>query len=332
MDEKTVGQLADRIVRDFPDHPARGLARKLHLATQKAVTIDQARGLIRYRLGVKGKKDRRYSKSPRAPRAAGQAPPPLPATIAAEWVPYQLNVTGRVGILSDIHCPYHSDTAVAAAVDHLLDAGISALLLNGDICDFYAISRWMKDPRQRCLKTELEACRAMIAGLRARFPDVPIVFAMGNHEERWNHWLWQHAPEISDEPMMSLAAWLHLDRHGVELVDEQRPVMVGRLPVMHGHQLPKGLAAPVNVARGAFLRTLTSVMVGHSHRTSGHCEADMWHSEIYTWSTGCLCNLRPEYARINRWNWGAAIVDVAADGEYQVENFRISPDGKVRLS
>jgi hypothetical protein len=129
---------------------------------------------------------------------------------------------------------------------------------------------------------------------------------------------------------MSLGAWLDLDKHGVELVEDQRPVMLGKLPVLHGHELPKGMAAPVNVARGAFLRTLSTVLVGHSHRTSNHAESDMWHREVATWSTGCLCDLRPDYARINRWNWGFAVATVHERGAFDVHNYRVMNDGTVR--
>jgi hypothetical protein len=57
----------------------------------------------------------------------------------------------------------------------------------------------------------------------------------------------------------------------------------------------------------------------------------MWHAETFCWSTGCLCDLTPRYAVINRWNHGAAIVTVHADGEFDVHNFRIA-GGKVRSS
>jgi predicted phosphodiesterase len=253
----------------------------------------------------------------------------MPKSIAEPWTPHVLGVTGRVGILSDTHVPYHDDRAVAAAVDHL--EGIDALVLNGDIADFYAISRWMKDPSQRDFKGELQAVRDFIAWLRGRFPAIPIVYKAGNHEERWTHWLWQHAPEISDEPIMSLSAWLKLDAHDVQLVEDQRPIMVGRLPVFHGHELPKGMASPVNPARGAYMRLKHTGLVGHSHRSSGHAESDWKHRETFNWSTGCLCDLTPEYARINGWNHGGAVVTVHDDGEFDVENFRIT-SGKVRRS
>jgi predicted phosphodiesterase len=324
-----ITEMARRLCRRWPEATARALSRRLVEEAKGAITIEQARCRIRYQLGSAGAVHRAKSPAaPRPPRRSAEGAP-MPTSRATPWVPYRLEKPGRVGILSDTHVPYHDERAVRAAVSHL--EGIDALVLNGDIADFYAISRWMKDPTQRDFKGELQEVRDFIAWLRGRFPKIPIVYKAGNHEERWKHWLWQHAPEISDEPMMSLSAWLKLDAHDVELVEDQRPIMVGRLPVLHGHELPKGLAAPVNVARGAFLRTLSTVMVGHSHRSSGHAESDMWHDETFCWSTGCLCDLTPEYARINRWNHGAAVVTVHKDGEFDVENFRIT-GGKVRRS
>lgn len=325
-----ITKIARRLAAENPDAPARTLARRLVAEANGAITLEQARTRIRGQFGQGGSNTSR----PVAPRPARRpgALVAMPKSVAAAWTPYELTVTGRVGILSDVHVPYHSEIAVEAAVAWLRKAKVEALILNGDIADFYSISRWTKDPTQRDFSGELEAVRQFVHWIRQQFPEIPIVYKCGNHEERWQHWLWQHAPEISGQKEMSLSAWLKLDSHGIDLVEDQRPVMVGKLPVLHGHELPKGLAAPVNVARGAFLRTLASVMVGHSHRSSGHAESDMWHEETFCWSTGCLCDLTPEYARINRWNHGFAMVTVHEGGEFDVENLRVTKAGTVRTS
>jgi predicted phosphodiesterase len=325
-----IDAIVARLVKAFPDHSARSLAKRLVAETNGALTLETARSKIRDYWGLRGKGNRRWAKGSRPPRSPGQTLS-MPESWAQPWTRHVLNVVGQVGILSDVHVPYHDEIALRAAVDRLAGEQLDALVLNGDICDFYGISRWEKDPSKRDFKGELQAVRDFIAWIRGEFPSIPIILKEGNHEYRWKSWLYQHAPEIADEPMMSLVAWLKLGDHGVELVEDQRPIMLGKLPVLHGHELPKGLAAPVNVARGAFLRTLTSVLVGHSHRSSGHAESDLWHNETFCWSTGCLCDLTPEYARINRWNHGAAIVTVHADGEFDVHNFRIA-HGKVRSS
>jgi hypothetical protein len=326
-----ITEMARRLAKKHPDAPARTLARRLVKESNGALTLDQARKRMSRQFGVHGEKCRKKVKAaaPRERRQAGEIHA-MPKSMADPWTPHVMRVLGPVGILSDVHVPYHSEIAVAAAVGFLKEQQLGGLLLNGDIADFYAISRYMKDPTQRDFKGELEAVRQFIAYVRSEFPGLPIVYKLGNHEERWQHWLWQHAAEISDDPRMSLNGWLDLGKHDITLVEDQRPVMLGKLPVLHGHELPRGMAAPVNVARGVFLRTGCTGLVGHSHRSSNHAESDMWHKETATWSTGCLCDLRPEYARINKWNWGFAVCTVHERGAFDVHNYRVMSDGSVR--
>jgi hypothetical protein len=138
---------ARRIVRENPDHPARGLARMLAQESRGALTIEQARKRIQRQLGLHGERSRKQMKNiNRQPRMAGVEYRLVP-TSAEPWRPHVLEVVGRVGILSDVHVPYHDEVAVLAAVHHLAELGLDALLLNGDIGDFYALSRWIKDPR-----------------------------------------------------------------------------------------------------------------------------------------------------------------------------------------
>ena len=333
MPGDAITAMARKIVKANPDHPARGLARMLAKESNGAITIEQARCRIRTQLGTHGKKMRKDSK-PAAPRAARQAGVSysMPQSLSEPWTPHVFKVIGKIGVLSDVHIPYHSETAVAAAVAHLKKEKLAGLILNGDMCDFYTISRHQKDPSKRDFSGELEACRNFIGWIRQSFPKIPIVMKAGNHEERWQAYIWQHAPELCKERRMSLHSWLDLDRHDIQLVEDKRPIMAGKLPILHGHELPHGIAAPVNPARGAFMRTLSTVLVGHSHRTSAHAEANMWHDEIFCWSQGCLCELTPEYARINRWNHGFSTVTVEKSGQFEMTNFRITAEGKVRTS
>lgn len=47
-----------------------------------------------------------------------------------------------------------------------------------------------------------------------------------------------------------------------------------------------------------------------------------------TWSTGCLCLLRPEYATQNKWIQGFAHITRESDNDFHVRNFKII-DGKI---
>ena len=130
---------------------------------------------------------------------------------------------------------------------------------------------------------------------------------------------------------MGLDNWLALKEIDVELVSDKRIVLAGNLPILHGHEKGNGISSPVNQARGAYMRLHHTVLEGHGHRTSIHSEPDMMGTETVCFSTGCLCDLRPAYAPLNKWNHGAAVVDVRQDGQFDVENFRIAA-GKVRTS
>lgn len=321
------------IVKAHPDAPARTLARRVVDECNGAITLEQARTRVRKALGLCGAKKRKQSSAKhlhRAARPAGQRYE-MPPSQAEPWLPFDLGIVGRVGILSDIHVPYHDETALRAAVDHLQAERIDALLLNGDWADFYSISRHEKNPKHRNFRNELDAGRTFLKWVRQEFDGIPITVKLGNHEERWEKWLWEHAPEISDDPIMGIDNWYAMSALDMTLVKDKRIVMAGQLPILHGHEKGNGISSPVNQARGAFMRLHHTVLEGHGHRTSTHSEPDMMGRETVCFSTGCLCDLRPAYAVLNKWNHGAAIVTVHADRSFDVENFRIQA-GKVRQS
>lgn len=320
---------AERLCGAMPDADTRTLARRL--AGEFHCTINAARSVVARIRGNAGPESRKTATHPRKNGKAGQKPK-MPPSKAEAWEPLDLGAGIEVAILSDIHIPFHDETALQAAVDYCRDRSPDVLLVNGDYGDYFAISRFQKNPKHRDLKGELTAQREGLAWLRAEFPKSRIILKKGNHYERWDHWMWQHYPEISDEPEMQLETWLRCKDYGVEVIGDQRPILAGDLPIFHGHELPKGMTNPVNMARGAFLRTCHTVLVGHGHRSSSHTEPDLWHREVSVWSTGCLCGMNPEYARINKWNHGFAFVEVAKNREFNVENLRVTKDGKVRAS
>lgn len=315
---------AERLCQKFPDTPARTLAKRL--AESHKCTVEQARNHIRTALGTKGNKERKFATSPREPRQAGELPE-MPPSKAEPWLPFDAG-NGKFAILSDIHVPFHSERAFRSSVKYCKDRKPDVLLLNGDFADFYAISRHQKDPSKRNFKAEIKAVRDALAWIRSEFK-CRIIFKAGNHEERWQVYLWNSAPEISDDPRMDLATWIDAEKHALEVVQDKRPVMVGKLPVFHGHEFPQGMTSPVNPARGMFMRAISTSLAGHCHRTSHHVEPDWRHIETSCWSTGALCDLNPEYARINKWNHGFAFVTTDSKGEFSVDNLRIGPEGQV---
>ncbi len=320
---------AERLCREFPEASNLSLARRL--AKEFKSTIEAARDCVRAARGAKGKSSGKDTTLHRPKGKAGQLMK-CPPSLAEPWEPYEAQKCSRVGVISDTHIPYHSEVALTAAIEDLKVKKIDTLVINGDFADFYQISRWQKDPRKRRFSEELGSVIEALEWIRQELPKAKIVYKDGNHEERWQHFIWNRAPEIYDLPACRMKDLLQLDRLKIEHVSDQRPVLVGKLVIAHGHELGRGIFSPVNPARGAFLRTHHTILVGHSHQTSGHADTNIWHDETFCWSTGCLCELTPEYARINRWNHGFAFVEVSKDGSFSVHNQRIDKAGNVRAS
>lgn len=317
------------LLSKFPNHGALTLAKAAYKERPEWFnSVETARDTIRNMLGCKGSKPVEYGKNLRREKRKPGQKVELPESLAKPWVPFDLEAS-RVAIFSDVHVPYQNNSAIDAAVGKFKKFKPDCIFLNGDIADYFAISRWEKDPRMRNFKREVELVIQFLEHIRGEFPKARIVYKLGNHEERWYHYLWQKAPELVGLEFMDFGSLIHAKELGIEVVEDQRIVMLGKLPVLHGHELPKGLTNPVSPARGAFMRVIDTLLIGHHHRTTQHTEpTGIKRSFITTWSTGCLCDMTPEFARINKWNHGAAHVEVSSGGNFHVTNFGIL-DGQV---
>lgn len=99
----------------------------------------------------------------------------IPPTTAPKWTPAH---TQRIVIASDFHAPFHDPEAVAALITAEA-AQTDTLVINGDLMDFYSISRFLKYEHVP-IERELAATDALLAHLAGAFKDVLIV--SGNHD------------------------------------------------------------------------------------------------------------------------------------------------------
>jgi predicted phosphodiesterase len=337
------GEVVKRMIQDNPDAPTKTLARRLLLAHPKWFKdLESARRCLRYYRGNAGQRTRGIKVNAETHRPNGKAgwKPSLPPSLAEPWERYELPCPAKILCLSDVHIPYHDAKAVEAAIAYAKKhVKPNVILLNGDIADFYSVSRWEKNPGKRDLLEELRLVRDFLGWLKLEFPKAKMVYKLGNHEERWDHYIWAKAADLWGMAALRIDQILTRDDdneslallEGIDFIGDQRPIMAGHLPILHGHELMRGLTSPVNPARGAFMRTIHTLLIGHGHRSSSHAEPNMWHEEIVCWSQGCLCDLHPEYARTNKWNHGFAVIETASNREFEVLNYRVQ-DGKVRRS
>jgi predicted phosphodiesterase len=234
----------------------------------------------------------------------------------------------RIAILSDIHFPYYEKDALNAAIRYIKKWKPDCILLNGDIIDMYQLSSFERDPRQRGFKYELDMLRNFIVQLKDLFPKVKLVYRLGNHEDRYQHKILQRLPELVDLELFNFESVISANQLGVTVIGNKRIIMAGKLNIVHGHEFARGFAAPVNPARGFFLKAKSNVLGGHHHQISSHQEQDLNGNKVGAWSTGCLCELHPKYMPINNWSHGFATVEVSNTGSFHVNNITVI-DGKI---
>ena len=230
----------------------------------------------------------------------------------------------KVGILSDIHVPFHSVEAVVCAIKHLREQNIDCLYLNGDTFDFYSISRHEKEKDLRDFPKEIEMCRNFLQKLRDIFPTIPIYFKAGNHENRYQRYLNEQAEEFAQLHEMQFDKFFRLDVLDFTYVPDWQGMEMGDLLVCHGHEL---MAGGMNPSQSTFNKTFCNTLIGHVHRTTNTIKKDGFKRYIHTYSTGCLTQLSPKYYPFAQHNHGFAIVEIL-DCKSKVHNLMIK-DGKI---
>ena len=304
--------------------PTLTLARIMYQENKECFSnLDRARNALRY---IEGKFGKRKIKNlgPKTEFVMEAERPKnpwkLPESEEAKYDPYILKAR-KLAVLSDIHVPYHSIEALTAVFDKIAEEKPDTILLNGDTVDFYGLSRFMKDPRKRSVAHELQALNEFLDAL-GKF-GAKIIYKLGNHDERYEHFLMHKAPELLGIPEFKFENLLKAGERKMDVVGEKRVIKANKLNIIHGHEYPS-VFSPVNIARGLYMKGKVSAMQGHNHQVSEHTETDMNGEITTTWSLGCLCELNPAYMPLNRWSQGFSMVDLSDNGkDFEVRNYRI---------
>lgn len=318
------GEIVKKYLKDYPEMAKLTLAKLIYKENSQAFSsVEHVRSSIRYYSGQMGKKNRINADS----KEFWDQKRGIPESFVEDWTPFIIpEVYKKLLILSDIHVPYHDRDALFLAVHQGVQEGCDAVLLNGDIMDFYQMSRYEKDPRKRGFSDEIEAGREFISWIRSIF-QCPIYYKLGNHEERYQSYLRNKAPELLEVQEHQMSVLLKCGENRIEMIEDKRIIKFADLNILHGHEFQSGFGSPVNPAKSFHNKSNQNVLCGHVHRTSTHTEKNLDGKRITAWSTGCLCEQNPDYARINKYNQGFAIAERIED-KARVHNFVIE-DGEV---
>jgi len=314
------GELVKEYLRKYSAYGSMRIARILYETFPVEFgSVERARRFVRYYRGSIGSKDRaKLTEETFIPRVE------IPASDEAVYEPFVLGKEAfPILIGSDAHVPYHDQDVLEMLIDRGIEIGARTVILNGDWADFHLLSHFVRDPRKRDPLGELEVLVGILEIIHRELPHAHLIYKFGNHEERFDTYLMQAAPEMFKLPEMHLSAVLMKRCPWLEIVEMKRVIYAEGLNIIHGHEYKNAIMTPVNPARGLFIRAKKSSLCGHFHQTSEHSEPTIEDKLITTWSTGCMCERHPQYMPLNNWNHGFAEVHLDEEGLYHVLNRRI---------
>lgn len=223
----------------------------------------------------------------------------------------------KILVLSDIHFPYHCKKSIMLALRYGKQHNVDAILLNGDILDFYQLSKFTKDYRKKDIEDELAIFRFFIDQLKQRFPEATIYYKEGNHEQRLGRFIMEHAQRFGG--LINLENLVNFKDHGVVYLKDNIGVKVGKLSIIHGHEIRAGMGV-VNIARTYYMKAQSNILFGHWHQNQEYITKNLDGHIQGAWAQGCLCRLDSEYTYgINQWVNGFSIVErMNSQGDFRV--------------
>lgn len=208
----------------------------------------------------------------------------------------------RIAVGSDMHFPDHDPLAIEKFLEECQKSDLA--IINGDLVDFYGLSRFNPDPRRKeTLQDELDMAQEFLASI-----DCPYVFNKGNHEIRVDKYLRSSATALECLRALKLHTLLGIPEEDMFGNDG---VLVDEIRVKHG-TIVKNTAGLSGMAEAE--KHWRSVVMGHTHRR-GKMPVTKDGRIFYGVEAGCLCKLDPEYVTNPNWQQGFVVIE---DGDIRL--------------
>jgi predicted phosphodiesterase len=177
------------------------------------------------------------------------------------WKPADLDsplhiVAQKIGVISDVHCPLHSEKWLYKAIETFLHFDIKHVLINGDLLDATQISRHNGEYKRRgTLEDDLMAAEAVLKLLSEHFDYLYLDFS--NHDQRL---IRQFGGELS----FQRACKLFGEHEKLKITSRSYCLVNDHVEVVHPRQYSK---ARTKLPQDLALRWQKSVLTGHQHHS-----------------------------------------------------------------
>ncbi len=221
------GKAAIEILKMFPKSSESSLARKLCADNPLLFTcITHARNTIRFHNGKRsGGQGRKKNPIITESLHTRENPYGLPNSDYEEFHPLVIPPSVKNLLIgSDFHFLFQDNRAISKWMDYGIGQKVGGILLNGDVMDMYQVSRFLKKPSISDIQREFEDVRNFLVMLRKKFPNIPIYYKEGNHEERWELNLRINSPMLFKMDEFQLATILRLAELNIDFITDKRIV------------------------------------------------------------------------------------------------------------
>lgn len=217
----------------------------------------------------------------------------------------------KIAYFGDIHAPYHDQLAIDLTAKIIEKFAPDQVICGGDLVDFYAVSRFDRDPKRVLqLQNELDTGFAISKQLTAAAPKAKWFYLDANHEQRWIAYLHKNQ-EISGLRALDIHSLMRMDELGWQYGGtERRYTPNANLVFIHGTRYNKyaGYAVKAELTDRLFQQ---SVVQGHNHKIASYSARGPL-SKVEGYEVGCLCALDGMDYTVNpNWNQGLMLITIS---------------------
>lgn len=187
--------------------------------------------------------------------------------------------------LSDFHIPFEDKSVIRVALNFIEEVGVNELVLD-EVCDFYAISRFSKDPKRALeLQSELDFTMDWLWQIRKRFPQMKITMVSSNHDMRLLSYVNNSAREFSSLRCLGFKELLHLFEMKI---DYRSNYIYKKVLFKHGDIVRSDSSV---TAKAEWMKEGMSGVSGHTHRLGMFFKT--LRGGEYVWvEGGCMCKTK----------------------------------------
>ncbi len=214
-------------------------------------------------------------------------------------------------IANDLHIPFQDEVAIELFFQFVKKKSPHQIILLGDICDFYSVSRFDKNPtRIANLQADLDKTLAFLERCRENYTG-EIHYIQGNHERRLRKYLWKEAKALSSLRSLELSKLLNFDNIGI--MYHEHGYQLGDLFCTHGSLIRKHAGY---TARAEFEKNGCTGISAHTHRDGKYTVRNR-NGHFAWWENYCLCDLNPEYIEgVANWTQGFSCATLVGNRPY----------------